>query len=154
VFVRLTVPARRERVLTLVEAGASERDVAAASGVSPATIHADVVDLVASGRLVKPERTRGADGVLRPATGVRPAVVVNPDRHGLTLLMHEAYQRVDAAGDAGMTALELEKRTRWRHGRVSSLLHRLEKRGAVVRDREQVRDGYTAYVALPLGGQS
>jgi transposase len=150
-FVRLSVPVRRERVLQLVGAGASERDAAAACGVSPATIHADVVELQRDGRLVKPDMTRGADGVLRPATVERPAPQVNPDRHGLTLLQHELWQRVDAAGEVGLTALELERRTRWRHGRVSALLHRLERRGAVVRDREQVRDGYTAYVARPLG---
>jgi DNA-binding IclR family transcriptional regulator len=50
---------------------------------------------------------------------------------------------------AGMTCLELERKARWRHGRASSLLHRLERAGLVQRTGE-FRDDYGVYLALPL----
>ncbi len=155
-FVRLRVPQRRERALVLLEGGASERDVAAACGVSPATAHTDVVHLVESGRLQRPELVRSADGALRPSTITRPepAPTTSVDRCGLTLLMHEAWQRVELGGDDGITCPELERATRWRHGRASSLLHRLERAGFVKRDgrtREKFGTRHSVYVALPLG---
>jgi hypothetical protein len=157
-FVRLSVPARLERTLVLVQGGASIRDAAAASGVSPATTHADVQRLVRDGRLQRPERVRGADGILRPATPLRAATPqTNVDRCGLTLLMHEAWQRVDRAGDDGITCPELERVARWRHGRTSSLLHRLERAGHVYRTgetREQYGTLHSVYRARPLAVQS
>jgi hypothetical protein len=153
-FVRLTVPQRRERVLRLVEAGASQRDAALASGVSAATVNADVAHLERTGQLTRPDQVRGSDGVLRPATVLRPELPqTNVDRCGLTLLMHEAWQRVDRTGEDGITCPELEKAARWRHGRTSSLLHRLERAGFVKRDgrtREQYGTRHSVYVALPL----
>jgi hypothetical protein len=152
-FVKLTVPARLERTLTLVQGGASIRDAAAASGVSPATTHADVQRLVRDGRLVRPEKVRGADGVLRPATVLPTTPQTNVDRCGLTLLMHEAWQRVDRTGEDGITCPELEKVARWRHGRTSSLLHRLERAGHVYRTgetREQYGTRHSVYRARPL----
>jgi hypothetical protein len=153
-FVRLTVPQRRERILRLVEAGASQRDAALASGVSPATVNADVRWLEDTGQLQRPEQVRGSDGVLRPATVLRPVpAITSVDRCGLTLLMHEAWQRVDRAGDDGITCPELEKVARWRHGRTSSLLHRLERAGLVYRTgetREQYGTRHSVYRARPL----
>lgn len=151
--IKLSVPARQERAKVLRLVGASERDIAAATGVSPASTHADLAALRGRGELAgEPTTTRSRDGRDRPARqpATTPREVAQQARGGLTILMSEAWQRVEQAGDAGLTALELERKTRWRHGRVSSLLHRLERRGAVVRDREQVRDGYVAYIALPL----
>lgn len=151
---RLGVPARRDRVLRLVESGASMRDTAAASGVSVGTIAADVKALEKDGRLVRPETVRGADGVHRPATAPRPVLVPVPvDRHGLTELMHDAWTHVQAAGLDGLTCPELEKVARWRHGRTSSLLHRLERAGHVVRDgqvRVQYGTRHAVYTARPL----
>lgn len=149
---RLSVPARRERTLQLVGAGASIRDAAVAAGVSPATTHADVTYLRGTGQLQQPEKVRGRDGVLRPATVAQP-VQTSVDRCGLTLLMHEAWQRVERAGDEGITCPELERVARWRHGRASSLLFRLERAGLVVRDgrtREQYGTRHGVYVARPL----
>jgi len=153
--VKLAVSARQERVKALRLVGASERAIASATGVSPAAVHADLVELRRRGELDDTEATvTGLDGKRRdatqPATGMVARVQAQTERHGLTLLLFEAWQRLDAAGEVGLTALEMERKTRWRHGRVSSLLHRLEKCGAAVRDREQVRDGYTAYRSLPL----
>jgi hypothetical protein len=152
-FVRLSVPARRERTLVLVQAGASQRDVAAATGVSPASVNADVKWLEDHGQLQRPERVRGADGVLRPATVLRPQPTTSVDRCGLTLLMHEAWQRVERTGEQGITCPELERAARWRHGRTSSLLHRLERAGHVYRDgrtREHYGTQHSVYVARPL----
>lgn len=152
-FVRLTIPARESVVLTLIQGGASERDVAAAVGTSPATIHADVDRLVAGGRLTKPEKVRGADGVLRPATVAPVESTTSVDRCGLTLLQHEAWQRLAAAGEQGLTCLELEKKARWRHGRTSGLLNRLERRGAAARPGAfRIAEGssHAVYVALRL----
>jgi hypothetical protein len=140
-------------VLTLVQGGASERDVAAAVGTSPATIHADVQRLVDAGRLTKPEKVRGADGVLRPSSVAPAEPTTSVERYGLTLLQHEAWQRLCAAGDAGLTCLELEKKARWRHGRTSGLLNRLERRGAAARQGAfRIAEGtsHAVYVALPL----
>jgi hypothetical protein len=63
--------------------------------------------------------------------------------------MHEAWQRVAGCEDAGLTCLELERKARWRHGRASSLLNRLERCGLVFRDG-RFRDGYGVYLARPL----
>jgi hypothetical protein len=152
---KLSIPVRLERVKELRLVGASERAIAAACGVSPASTHADLERLRADGQLPdEPGTVTSLDGRRRPsqqpATAAEAREAAQIERHGLTLLLMECYQRIEQAGDAGLTALELERKTRWRHGRVSSLLHRLEKHGAAVRDREQTRDGYVAYVAQPL----
>lgn len=153
-FVKLTVPARLERTLLLLNGGASIRDAAAASKVSPATTAADADKLAAQGRLQRPDKVRGADGVLRPATVLRAVpTTTSVDRCGLTLLMHEAWQRVERTGDDGITCPELERAARWRHGRASSLLHRLERAGFVYRDgstREQYGTRHSVYRARPL----
>lgn len=150
--VRLAVPTRQERAKVLRLVGASEREIAAATGVSPASTHADLTALRERGELDgEPATVRSGDNRERPArqpaTEARAAAQVQ--RHGLTILMHEAWQRVDAAGETGLTCLELERRTRWRHGRASSLLNRLERAGLVRRDG-RFRDGYGTYLALPL----
>lgn len=155
---RLAIPVRLERVKALREAGASERAIADACGVSPALIHADLVKLRDAGELREPATVTSLDSRRRPSQ--QPATAVEPEprevaqaaRGGLTLLLHEGWQYVDRGyrGRPGMTCLELEKTARWRHGRASSVLHRLERAGVVRRDREQVRDGYTVYLARPL----
>lgn len=153
-YVKLTVPARQDSVVALRLVGASERDIAVARGVSPATIHADLVSLREAGRLNgEPTTTRSRDGRERPArqpaTAMQDRAAAQAQRHGLTLLMAEAWERLEQAGGRGMTSLELERKTRWRHGRVSSLLHRLERAGLVYRSGE-FRDDYGVYVARPL----
>jgi hypothetical protein len=149
--VKLSVPARQERVKALRLVGASERAIAAAAGVSPALVHADLVELRERGELDDADATvTSLDGRKRPArTGPESRAAAQVERHGLTILMHEAWQRVAGCGDAGMTCLELEKRARWRHGRASSLLHRLERAGLVERTGA-FREGYGVYVARPL----
>ena len=150
VHVKLAVPARQERVKALRLVGASERAIAAACGVSPALAHADLVELRERGELDDTDaKVTSLDGRERPARQPATAAEAKVERHGLTILMHEAWQRVAGCGDAGMTCLELEKKARWRHGRASSLLHRLERAGLVERDGT-FRDGYGAYLALPL----
>jgi hypothetical protein len=147
--IKLSVPARQERAVVLRLVGASERDIAAATGVSPASIHADLAAARKRGLLdAEPTTTRGRDGRDRPSrAAAREQAQV--ERHGLTILMHEAWQRVAGCGDGGMTCLELERRARWRHGRASSLLHRLERAGLVERSGA-FRDEYGVYVARPL----
>lgn len=149
--VTLKAPARLECVKALREVGASERAIAAAVRVSPAQAHADLVELRERGELDDTDaKVRSLDGRDRPAqTGAETRAAAQVQRHGLTILMHEAWQRVAGCEDAGMTCLELERKTRWRHGRASSLLHRLERAGLVVRDG-RMRDDYGVYVARPL----
>jgi hypothetical protein len=155
--VKLAVSARQERVKALRLVGASERAIASATGVSPAAVHADLVELRRRGELDDTEATvTGLDGKRRdatqPATGMAAREVAQTERHGLTILMHEAWQRVDATGEDGLTCLELEKRAKWRHTRASSLLNRLENwpAGALVEKTDVKRDGYRAYRSLPL----
>jgi hypothetical protein len=151
--VKLTMPARLERVKVLRLAGASERAIADACGVTRGQAHADVVTLRNAGELDGELATvTSLDGSVRPAQTAEPvqpatAAEAKQARHGLTILMHEAWQHV--AGREDMTCLELEKRARWRHGRASSLLHRLERAGLVERT-STFRDGYGAYRARPL----
>jgi len=151
--VRLTAPTRLAVVHALRTATppASERAIAAATGVSPAQAHADLVVLRERGELDDTGRkARGLDGRERPAqTGAETRAAAQVERHGLTILMHEQWQRVAGCGDAGMTCLELERKARWRHGRASSLLHRLERAGLVERTGD-FRDDYGVYVARPL----
>lgn len=149
--VTLRPQARLECVKALREVGASERAIAAAVRVSPAQAHADLVKLRERGELDDTgARVRSLDGRDRPAqTGTETRAAAQVERHGLTILMHEAWQRVDAAGDAGLTCLELERKARWRHGRASSLLHRLERAGLAVRDG-RAREDYGVYVSRPL----
>ena len=150
---RLTIPARLDRTLGLRLVGASERAIAATAGVSPGTTHTDLQRLRDAGQLQdEPERTTSRDGSSRPARQpATPREQAQVQRHGLTILMHEAWQRVAGCEDAGMTCLELEKKARWRHGRASSLLHRLERAGLVERTGT-FRDGYGVYLARPLEG--
>jgi hypothetical protein len=152
--VKLAVPARQERVKALRLVGASERAIADATGVSVGTVHTDLVELRTRGELDDAAaKTRGLDGrdrpAQQPATGPQLRAAAKVERHGLSILMHEAWQRVAGCEDAGMTCLELEKKTRWRHGRASSLLHRLERAGLVVRTG-QFREDHGVYLARPL----
>ena len=151
VHVKLAVPARQERVKALRLVGASERAIADACGVSPGTVHTDLVELRERGELDDTDaKVTSLDGRKRPAqTGTDARAAAQVERHGLTILMHEAWQRVAGCEDAGMTCLELEKRARWRHGRASSLLHRLERAGLVERTGA-FRDDYGVYIARPL----
>lgn len=150
VHIRLAIPTRQERVKALRLVGASERAIASATGVSPGTAHTDLQALRDRGELDDaPDSTESLDGRRRPAQ--RPAIVPEPERapHGLTPLMHEAWQHVDSRTGGGLTCLELERKARWRHGRASSLLNRLE-RARLVERSGIFRDGYGVYVARPL----
>jgi hypothetical protein len=152
-LVKLRPEARQEFARGLRLVGASERDIAAATGVSRGQAHADLQALRERGELAgEPTTTRGRDGrdrpARQPATGAESRAVAQTERRGLTILMHEAWQHV-ADRPAGMTCLELERKARWRHGRASSLLHRLERAGLVQRTGE-FRDDYGVYLALPL----
>jgi hypothetical protein len=158
-LVKLRPEARQEFARGLRLVGASERDIAAATGVSRGQTHADLQALRERGELAgEPTTTRGRDGrdrpARQPATGAESRAVAQTERHGLTILMHEAWQHVERGykGQTGMTCWELEKTARWRHGRASSLLHRLENwpAGALVQRTEERRDGYRVYLALPL----
>ncbi len=151
VHIKLSVPARVERAVGLRLVGASERAIAAASGVSVGTAHSDLERARKAGQLQdEPATTTSRDGSVRPARQ-QPATAAEAkvERHGLTILMHEAWQRVAGCGDAGMTCWELERKARWRHGRASSLLHRLERAGYVRRDG-RIREDHGVYVAQPL----
>jgi hypothetical protein len=99
--ITMRAPARRQRVSALLDAGASMREMSAATGASLGTVHADVAQL----------QRRSA-----PA----PAATTRTDRV-VALLM--------AAGPAGLTVHQVARRERCHHGAASAALSRLAAAG-------------------------
>lgn len=117
---KMRAPARRERVRLLHDAGASVRDIAAATGASVGSIHNDVQVL--------------ADLPAAPAPVAVPAHV-------------RVAQLVAAAGAAGLTIPQVQRRTGWTYGATSGALSRAERRGLVTRPAHlDQRGGFRPYV--------
>lgn len=121
--IKLRATERRARVARLLEAGASTRQIAAATGSSTGQAHNDIKALTAP-----------------PAV---PAVPVCKTTRALEL--------VAAAGDAGLTVHQLEKRTGWHHGSASAVLHRLAAAGRLTYHRPARRGLVGVYT---VGGSS
>lgn len=100
---KLRAGPRRERVAALLDAGASQRDIAAATGAALGTINGDVT------------RLRGADVAPAPATSK----------------VARTLQLLEAAGPAGLTVHQLVRATRWHHGQASAVLSRLAAAGRI-----------------------
>lgn len=131
---KMRAPARRQRAAALLKHGATERDIAAATGASTGTAHNDVAHL-----------TRGP--VLKTEQDPAPVAAgqTRADR---------VVQLVAGRGAAGMTVRELCRALRVHHGIASGALSRLDRQGRLQRTAV-LRDGCAAYVtpsALPPGG--
>lgn len=116
---KMRTPARRERVAALLEHDATVRDIAAATGSSVGTAHNDVQALT----------TVAAPAELDP----RPAHV-------------RVAELVAAAGAAGLTIPQAQRRTGWTYGATSGALSRAERRGLVERPTDlPPRGGFRPY---------
>lgn len=132
VHIKLRVAARRARTKALLDAdpAVTERAIAAATGASPATAHRDV--LAVTGREVasneaSPEMPQAAPPVQSPKTDRVVALVA-------------------AQGARGLTCLELEHETGWRHGVASGPVSTVARQGRI-RATGRFREGYGVYVS-------
>jgi hypothetical protein len=111
---------RRERVAALLEHGATVRDIAAATGSSVGTAHNDVQAF--------------ADVAAPMPADLRPAHV-------------RVAELVAAAGTAGLTIPQAQRRTGWTYGATSGALSRAERRGLVERPADLApRGGFRPYI--------
>jgi uncharacterized protein YerC len=118
---KMRAPVRRERVAALLEHGATVRDIAAATGASVGTAHNDVQVLTAA-----------------PA----PVLAVAEPAHV------QAAAVVAAAGAAGLTIPQVQRRLGWTYGATSGALSRAERRGLVTRPPHlDPRGGFRPYTA-------
>jgi hypothetical protein len=112
---------RRERVAALHALGASVREIAAATGASVGSTHNDVQAITAAAPA--------------PVVDDRPAHV-------------RVAELVAAAGAAGLTIPQAQRRLGWTYGATSGALSRAERRGLVVRPAHlDPRGGFRPYVA-------
>jgi transposase len=113
---------RRERVAALHAQGASVRDIAAATGASVGSVHGDIATLTRAA----PDGGTGGTQSRRETSGaahVRVAAVVA------------------AAGAAGLTIPQVQRRLGWSYGATSGALSRAERRGLVTRPLDLDRRG-------------
>jgi hypothetical protein len=117
---------RRERAAALHALGASVREIAAATGASVGSTHNDVATITAAATV--------GDGLEATVPTVAAHVRV--------------AELVAAAGAAGLTIPQAQRRTGWTYGATSGALSRAERRGLVERpvDLEQ-RGGFRPYRA-------
>jgi predicted transcriptional regulator len=150
-MLRPTPAARLERVAELRRQEMSQRGIADALGVSPAQVNADIRKLEERGEQL-PDNVVSLDSSRRKARGGRAEeqtrLPADLGHLGLSELMRTALEHVAGQLDAGLTCAELELETGWGHGRASSLLYRLERRGLVHRPGV-FRGPHSAYVARP-----
>jgi hypothetical protein len=151
-MLRPTPAARLERVAELRRQEMSQRAIADTLGVSPAQVNADLRKLEERGEEL-PDNVVSLDGARRKARGERTAedqpataLPADLDHLGLTELMRTALEHVAGQLDGGLSCAELELETGWGHGRASSLLYRLERRGLVARTGG-FRGPHSVYVA-------
>lgn len=118
---KMRTDARRVRAAALIAQGATVRDVAAATGASVGTAHNDVQ-------------------VLTAAVGVVNAFAALPSYLQVTAV-------VAAAGSAGLTIPQVQRRLGWTPGATSGALSKAERRGLVTRPLDLPRRGvYRPYV--------
>ena len=103
----LTVDQRRQVVADLRQQGHSERAIAGALGISPATAHRDIEHATASGEAVQPETVRGLDGRQRPST--RPTSLPSePDDEPLFAPGEDRAIVDELAGHGDVTEADVE----------------------------------------------
>jgi hypothetical protein len=140
--IKLRAAARQARTKALHDEGATEREIAAATGASPATAHRDV--LVVTGRSASNEAADEAPLVLT-------ADVIEEATNWQAVL-----RQVRRAGDAGLTSAEFlevvpprpagDDRTPWHHGSATAAFHSAERKGFVTRLNGVFRKGHAVYV--------
>jgi hypothetical protein len=154
-MLRPTPAARLERVLEMRREEMSTRAIGSALDVSAATIVTDLRKLEERGEEL-PDNVISLDSARRSSTGARkpePVVVELvplPAELQLSDLMLAALIHVHAQQDRGLTCLELEEETGWRHGRASSLIVRLRTAG-LIRTTELHRGGYMVHTSTVEG---
>jgi predicted Rossmann fold nucleotide-binding protein DprA/Smf involved in DNA uptake len=121
---------RRARVAALHALGASVREIAAATGASVGSVHGDIATLAARGGAPAPVAGLRDDSVRPLPAHVRVAEVVA------------------AAGAAGLTIPQVQRRLGWTYGATSGALSRAERRGLVCRPPQlEPRGGFRPYRA-------
>jgi hypothetical protein len=121
---KLRAAARRERVAALLSAGATYRDVAAATGASLGTVANDAATLAPAAPAPTPA-----------GAAATPAHVI-------------VAELVRAAGVKGLTIPQAQRRTGWTYGATSGALSRAERRGLVCRPAGlERRGGFRPYCA-------
>jgi hypothetical protein len=128
-------PKRTERIVDLARQQLPTRAIGSAVGLSAATVTGELAKARAAG-VQLPDNVVSLDGRRRPARQAeRPveAPRVMPEPPPLSELMRTALEAVWLAGEAGLTLHELVDGQRWREGRCTSLLNRLERAGLVRR---------------------
>jgi len=123
---KLRKPERQARAVKLLQQGATERDIAAATGSSTGTAHNDVAALTRP--VLKNEQAPEATA-------------------GGRTRADQVVELVGARGTAGMTVRELCRALKAHHGIASGALSRLHRQGRL-RRTAVYRDGCAAYVAL------
>jgi hypothetical protein len=122
-LIKLRAPVRRERARKLLELGATEREIAAATGSSAGTAHNDVAFLT------------------------KPAVLkIEQPPVAIESRADQVVRLVVAAGGEGRTSLELMREARCSYGAASGALSRVARQGRV-RPSTVSRGGYGVYVA-------
>lgn len=147
----LPVADRRELTAHLRREGTSYRAIAARLGVSKSTAKNDVHAVEGDTPGALATVVTATDGRRLAAVGDRspqpaPAPVFTPEP-GMSKRAQVAA-RVAFAGAAGLTCLELEEATGWRHGAASSPLSWAKRVGAAV-PTGTYREGYEVYVGPP-----
>jgi DNA-binding transcriptional ArsR family regulator len=141
-------PQRLEKVQRLREQQLSTRAIGDAMGLSAATVSGELRKLRDAG-VDLPDNVVSLDNRRRPAAAAeRPVAAprVMPEPPPLSELMRTALEAVWLAGESGLTLYELADGQRWREGRCTSLLNRLERAG-LVRRTEGRRGTCRPYVA-------
>jgi hypothetical protein len=147
-MLRPTPAARLEKVLELRRREMPTRGIGDALGVSDSSICADLKKLRDRGEDL-PSNVLSLDGRRRSSTSTRrerPAPAPKPSP--APSKRDQVVALVAAQGDDGMTCLEIENATGWRHGVASSPVSFLASpRCGRLRATGTFRDGYTVYVA-------
>jgi hypothetical protein len=138
-FVKVDRADRVARHVTLAEAGMTVRAISDAYGVGVGTVHRDIAGAA------RPETVTATDGRVRAARVERPATPPAPAESRADVVV----RLVAAAGPAGLTCRELERKLRVHHGIASGALSRVARQGRVARIGS--RDGWGIYVAVPMG---
>jgi hypothetical protein len=143
-------PRRLDAVRDLRREELSTRAIGDVLGISAASVTTDLAQCRARGDQL-PDNVRSLDDRRRSATQTpRPAAAppapLVPAELTLTELMRTVLEHVAGCGAAGASLYDVADALRWREGRVSSLLHRLE-RAQLVRRVDGRRGTIRPYVA-------
>lgn len=134
-FLKLRAEARRERVRALRHEGATIPDVVAATGSSLGTIHRDLVSLE-GGHTREPSFQMETAEAPQEPEAAPPVPMAKTD---------QIVALVAAQGDRGLTCLEVEHETGWRHGVASGPMSTVARQKRI-KATGRFRQGYGVYV--------